>query len=319
MYERRITAQKVYAEFLRRPVERFAYQICLFGKGRRDKTCGRDRYALVDDGYAVFPRKIGGDPYDVFRLLADGIVNGCRGFLRRRTDAGEKRYPHSDRADIQMLPLDHVYSFQYVVLVKHILLRFPLNIVHGVEDRLMLQTDRHTDLVAQFLAIFGKRGKFQFALADIHEHDHRKVFLQERLTDIFDIDAALREKRAHFCDNAFFVFSRNRKYYKLIAYLSVGLKQVNESKFLRYEDYETKDGVDLYILIFSEWNAKKSEYMDRKIMFDKEKPLPEFQGGDIVRYLSQGNLMVAYEVIGHDDSFVDEKGKEDKRNNLQEI
>ena len=54
-------------------------------------------------------------------------------------------------------------------------------------------------------------------------------------------------------------------------------------------------------------------------MFDKEKPLPEFQGGDIVRYLSQGNLMVAYEVIGHDDSFVDEKGKEDKRNNLQEI
>ena len=114
-------------------------------------------------------------------------------------------------------------------------------------------------------------------------------------------------------------YLRIRKYYKLIAYLSVGLKQVNESKFLRYEDYETKDGVDLYILIFSEWNAKKSEYMDRKIMFDTEKPLPEFQGGDIVRYLSQGNLMVAYEVIGHDDSFVDEKGKEDKRNNLQEI
>ena len=114
-------------------------------------------------------------------------------------------------------------------------------------------------------------------------------------------------------------YLRIRKYYKLIAYLSVGLKQVNESKFLRYEDYETKDGVDLYILIFSEWNAKKSEYMDRKIMFDKEKLLPEFQGGDIVRYLSQGNLMVAYEVIGHDDSFVDEKGKEDKRNNLQEI
>ena len=114
-------------------------------------------------------------------------------------------------------------------------------------------------------------------------------------------------------------YLRIRKYYKLIAYLSVGLKQVNESKFLRYEDYETKDGVDLYILIFSEWNAKKSEYIHRKIMFDKEKPLPEFQGGDIVRFLSQGNLMVAYEVIGHDDSFVDEKGKEDKRNNLQEI
>ena len=106
--------------------------------------------------------------------------------------------------------------------------------------------------------------------------------------------------------------ARIRKYYKLIAYLSVGLKQVNESKFLRYEDYENKDGVDLYILIFSEWNTKKSEYMDRKILCDKEKPLPQFQCGDIVRYLTQGNLMVAYEVVGHDDEFVEEKGKEEE-------
>ena len=106
---------------------------------------------------------------------------------------------------------------------------------------------------------------------------------------------------------------RIRKYYKLISYLSVGLKQVNESKFLRYEEPELKDGVDLYILIFSEWNTKKSEYMDRKIFCDYEKPLPEFKSGDIVRYLTQGNLMVAYEIIGHDDAFVDEKENEENK------
>ena len=112
--------------------------------------------------------------------------------------------------------------------------------------------------------------------------------------------------------------SRVRKYYKLISYLSVGLKQVNESKFLRYEEAENKDGVDLNILIFSEWNYKKSEYMDRKIFCYQEKALPQFRSGDIVRYLAQGNMMVAYEVIGHDDSFVDLKEKDESKNSGQE-
>lgn len=111
---------------------------------------------------------------------------------------------------------------------------------------------------------------------------------------------------------------RVRKYYKLISYLSVGLKQVNESKFLRYEEAELKDGVDLYVLLFSEWNHKKQEYMDRKIFCDKEKALPAFETGDVVRYLTQGNLMVAYEVIGHDDEFVDSKGNEEKKKETQE-
>ena len=107
-------------------------------------------------------------------------------------------------------------------------------------------------------------------------------------------------------------FHRVRKYYKIISYLSVGMKQVYNSRFLRYEEPELKDGVDYYVLIMSEWNKKKSEYMDRKIYCDREKPRPEFQSGDIVRYLTQGNVIVEYEVIGHDDSFADEKQKEDE-------
>lgn len=98
-------------------------------------------------------------------------------------------------------------------------------------------------------------------------------------------------------------FHRARRYYKLISYFSVGMKQVNNSIFLRYEEPELKDGVDFYVLTMSEWSNKKSEYMDRKIFCDKEKPLPEFQEGDMVRYLTQGNLMIEYEVVGHDDEF----------------
>lgn len=107
-------------------------------------------------------------------------------------------------------------------------------------------------------------------------------------------------------------FQRARKYYKIVSYLSVGMKQVNNSIFLRYEEPELKDSVDYYVLTMSEWSKKKSEYMDRKIYCDKEKPRPEFQGGDIVRYLTQGNIMVEYEVVGHDDEFVGEKRKEDE-------
>lgn len=108
-------------------------------------------------------------------------------------------------------------------------------------------------------------------------------------------------------------FHRARRYYKLISYLSVGMKQVNNSIFLRYEEPELKDGVDFHVLIMSEWSKKKSEYMDRKIYSDFEKPRPQFQSGDKVRYLSQGNVIVEYEVVGHDDDFVSEKEQEDKK------
>ena len=43
--------------------------------------------------------------------------------------------------------------------------------------------------------------------------------------------------------------------------------------------------------------------MDRKIYCDKEKPLPEFTKGDEVRYLTQGNVILEYEIIGHNEEF----------------
>lgn len=99
-------------------------------------------------------------------------------------------------------------------------------------------------------------------------------------------------------------YQRVRKYYKLVSYLSVGLKAVNNSYFLRYETPELKDNVDYYVLTMSEWSKKKSEYLDRKIYCDKEKPVPQFECGDKVRYLTQGNVIVGYEVVGHDDEFI---------------
>ena len=60
-----------------------------------------------------------------------------------------------------------------------------------------------------------------------------------------------------------------------------------------------------------EWSKKKSEYLDRKIYCDKEKPLPAFQAGDKVRYLTHGNIMIAYEITEHDEEFLRERTAEE--------
>lgn len=106
-------------------------------------------------------------------------------------------------------------------------------------------------------------------------------------------------------------FQRSRKYYKMISSLSIGIKHVNNSYFLRYDEPELKDSVDYYVLTMCEWSKKKSEYLDRKIYCDKEKPLPVFQAGDKVRYLTHGNIMIAYEITEHDEEFLRERTAEE--------
>ena len=106
-------------------------------------------------------------------------------------------------------------------------------------------------------------------------------------------------------------FQRSRKYYKMISSLSIGIKHVNNSYFLRYDEPELKDSVDYYVLTMCEWSKKKSEYLDRKIYCDKEKPLPAFQAGDKVRYLTHGNIMIAYEITEHDEEFLRERTAEE--------
>lgn len=105
-------------------------------------------------------------------------------------------------------------------------------------------------------------------------------------------------------------YNRIRKYYKMVAAFSSGIKMINRSRFLRYEGTDAKDGVDCHVLIFSEWSKKKSDYLDRKIYCDKEKPCPQFEKGDIVSYITHANVLLGYEVVGRDEAF--EETKEQK-------
>lgn len=97
-------------------------------------------------------------------------------------------------------------------------------------------------------------------------------------------------------------FRRMRCYSKMLADFKTGLEQTGTNAFVRVDGSITeKDGVQFLSLVFLEWSEKKQDYFERDVLFDLEKPLPEFKKGDMVKHRTQGNVMVAYEL--YDDEF----------------
>lgn len=95
-------------------------------------------------------------------------------------------------------------------------------------------------------------------------------------------------------------YRRASKYYKMIYFLSEGMKNVEENIFVGFEYNDLqKDGVDAVSCVFKTWNAKKKEWMRREAYWDAEKSFPPFDRGDRVKYIVQSNFIVAYEVIEH--------------------
>lgn len=92
-------------------------------------------------------------------------------------------------------------------------------------------------------------------------------------------------------------FKRVNRYYHMFKDVDLGLKEEWEGRFLRFsETIEVKDGVDFKSLIFSEWSDKKQEYFERKVLFDAEKEFPPIKEGERVRYVTQANIMLSYEI-----------------------
>ena len=92
--------------------------------------------------------------------------------------------------------------------------------------------------------------------------------------------------------------SRVRRYFKLMTYLSDGLKNEEKNYFYVFEKkLLQKDNIDVWGCVFETWNKKKQEWMDREAYWDCEKPLPEFGSGDFVKYIVQSNVIVQYEIL----------------------
>ncbi len=93
-------------------------------------------------------------------------------------------------------------------------------------------------------------------------------------------------------------FKRVNRYRKLSNHLLNGIREQSEAEFLE-NDYRLfdKDGVDCHAMIFLEWNKYKKEYFERKVLILAEKTFPEIPEKSRVRFITQGNVIVSYEII----------------------
>ncbi len=92
-------------------------------------------------------------------------------------------------------------------------------------------------------------------------------------------------------------FKRCNAYCKMLRFISVGLKEYAVLPFYEIDDWTTHDGVDVNVAVFLVGNIKKDDVLRRQIFVDGEKEYPPFKEGDMVRFVSQGNLMIEYEIV----------------------
>ena len=105
----------------------------------------------------------------------------------------------------------------------------------------------------------------------------------------------------------FFIFSfihlgikykRVNKFYVMCKNMSTGLKEEYTANFFEYDEtLSTKDGVDVKALVFLQWNKFKNEYFERKVWVFYEKPFPEFKENDTVKFITQGNMLISYQIV----------------------
>ena len=91
-------------------------------------------------------------------------------------------------------------------------------------------------------------------------------------------------------------FKRVNAYCKMLRFISIGLKEYTVAPFEGIEDWTTRDGVDVNVADFSVRNIKRDEKMTRQIFVDGEKEFPPFEEGKEARIISQGNLLIEYEI-----------------------
>jgi hypothetical protein len=92
--------------------------------------------------------------------------------------------------------------------------------------------------------------------------------------------------------------SRIRRYFKMLTYVSIGLKNEERNYFYSFAQKSLqKDNIDVVGCVFETWNKKKNEWMDREAYWDVELPLPPFESGDYAQYIVQSNFIVQYEIL----------------------
>jgi hypothetical protein len=93
-------------------------------------------------------------------------------------------------------------------------------------------------------------------------------------------------------------YKRVNRYYKMMYNLETGIRETSTGSFFEYSgNLQDKNVVDFKALIFLEWNKYKKDFFERKVLVFDEMEFPKFEENSNVRYVTQGNVLVSYEVI----------------------
>ncbi len=97
-------------------------------------------------------------------------------------------------------------------------------------------------------------------------------------------------------------FKRANKFYKLTCNMLNGQKETSVGSFFETDgSMQYKDGVEVKSLIFLEWNNYKKDFFERKVLVFYEKPFPQFIEKQNVKYVTQGNVLIEYEILDQEE------------------
>ena len=120
MHQRRETADKVDAYFSGRPLQRQRQRrIIIRLAGRRHNGNGRHRNAFIDDGDTEFALNIAAHLHQVTGAAGDFLINFFSAGMDIRIGTIQQRNAHGNRADIQVLLIQHLDGLQNFIGVQH--------------------------------------------------------------------------------------------------------------------------------------------------------------------------------------------------------
>ena len=97
---------------------------------------------------------------------------------------------------------------------------------------------------------------------------------------------------------------RAKYYFRFLDDTKTGDKQMSVSTFVKNDEGITEVGyVDYHTMIVLEWSDKTQEYMRRHVLVDKEKQMPNFKNGDIIKYVTHANCLLSYGLKSEEDVF----------------
>ena len=95
-------------------------------------------------------------------------------------------------------------------------------------------------------------------------------------------------------------FRLTRKYCRMLRDMKQGLKDKGQGVFIAIDpEISEKDGVFFYKMVIDCPPMKRGDITTREIMIERNHSLPAFETGDVIRFVTHANILMAYEKVGH--------------------